>query len=185
MGERGREAEELERDLLVRAASGDQDAVRRLVDEVGPIVFGYVFARVAGDRAAADDVVQDTFLESLRSASGYRGESRLATWMCAIARRRVLRHFEAERRQTAALEVLEPEEPAVLDVGAAAVDDKDEVVRALGKLPLLHRQVLVLKYLDDYPVAAIAEELGRTTVQVQSLLQRARVGLRRELEVGV
>ncbi|HEX7167955.1 MAG TPA: RNA polymerase sigma factor [Acidimicrobiales bacterium] len=175
-----------ERDLLVRAAAGDQGAVRRLVDEVGPIVFGYVFARVAGDRPAADDVVQDTFLEALRGATTYRGDARLATWMCGIARHRVLRHFEAERRQTAALEVVSAEvaDPSPLDVGAM-VDDRDEVVRALGRLPLLHRQVLVLKYLDGEPVVAIAHELDRTPVQVQSLLQRARVALRRELEVGV
>ena len=176
-----------DRDLLIRAASGDRDAVRRLVDEVGPVVFGYVFARVGGDRSAADDVVQDTFLEALRSASTFRGESKVATWMCGIARRRVLRHFEAERRQTAGLEMLDAN-PAdrvdTLDVGRV-VDDKDEVVRALGRLPLLHRQVLVLKYLDDISVADIATQLDRTPVQIQSLLQRARVGLRRALEVGV
>lgn len=181
----GRAPEDGERELLCRAAAGQGDAVRRLVDETGPVVFGYVFARVGGDRAAADDVVQDTFLEALRSASTYRGDARLATWMCAIARRRVLRHFEAERRQTAALSILEDADAAELDVGPSSVDDKDEVVRALGRLPLLHRQVLVLKYLDDCPVAAIAQELDRTPVQVQSLLQRARIGLRRQLEVGV
>jgi RNA polymerase sigma factor (sigma-70 family) len=52
---------------------------------------------------------------------------------------------------------------------------------ALGRLPVLHRQVLVLKYLDGRSVEEIAEELGRGRVQVQSLLQRARHGLRRQL----
>jgi DNA-directed RNA polymerase specialized sigma24 family protein len=41
--------------------------------------------------------------------------------------------------------------------------------------------VLVLKYLDGLAVAEIADQVGRTRVQVQSLLQRARDGLRREL----
>jgi len=44
--------------------------------------------------------------------------------------------------------------------------------------------VLVLKYLDDLSVGEIATELGRSPVQVQSLLQRARDGLRRVLEGG-
>jgi DNA-directed RNA polymerase specialized sigma24 family protein len=56
------------------------------------------------------------------------------------------------------------------------------MIRALGKLPALHRHVLVLKYLDDRSVADIAAELKRPVVQVQSLLQRARTGLRRQLE---
>ena len=48
----------------------------------------------------------------------------------------------------------------------------------------MHRQVLVLKYMDDRSVEEIATELGRTKVQVQSLLQRARLGLRRVLEAA-
>ena len=48
-------------------------------------------------------------------------------------------------------------------------------------MPAVHRQVLVLKYLDGRSVAEIAEAVGRSRVQVQSLLQRARDGLRSEL----
>jgi RNA polymerase sigma-70 factor, ECF subfamily len=171
---------------LGRVVAGDPAAVRRLLDESGPVVFGYVLARVGGVRAVADDLVQDTFLEAIRSASTFRGDSMLTTWLCAIARRRVARHFAAERKALGA-ELDDEAASAVLDVGGPSevevVDQRDEVVRALGRLPVLHRQVLVRKYLDDCPVAEIADELGRSVVQVQSLLQRARVGLRRELEV--
>lgn len=173
-------------ELLAKAASGQADAVKRLVDEAGPVVYGFVYARLGGDREAVDDIVQDTFLEAMRSAASFRGDSAAATWMCAIARHRVARHFDAERRHAAAVDALE----SALDldgsapVGADEFDDRDELTRALGRLPVLHRQVLVMKYLDDESVATIAGALGRTRVQVQSLLQRARVSLRRELEVG-
>ena len=135
---------------------------------------------------AADDIVQDTFLEAMRSASTYRGDAALTTWMCAIARRRVARHFEAERREELAREQLRPDlELAASEVvdDLPDVDDHDEIVRALGRLPVLQRQVLVLKYLDEWPVREIADDLGRTAIQIQSLLQRARAGLRRELQV--
>lgn len=176
------EAELTDVELLRGAAAGDREAVRRLVDGPGPVVFGFVFARVGGDRTAADDVVQDTFVEALKSAHTFRGDAVLTTWLCTIARRRIARHFEAERRL-----VGDADEEALLSVpdpgnDEQTVDDRDEVVRALGRLPVIHRQVLVLKYLDGEPVAGIAAALGRTPVQVQSLLQRARAGLRRELE---
>ena len=166
---------------LLGAARGDADGVRLLLDSAGPVVYGYVLARVGGRRSIADDLVQDTFLEAMRSAHTFRGESLVTTWLCAIARRRVARHYEAERRHAPADGPLV--DPAGPEDEATVVDQRDEVVRALGRLPVLHRQVLVRKYLDDCPVAEIAAELGRTTVQVQSLLQRARTGLRRELEV--
>jgi RNA polymerase sigma-70 factor (ECF subfamily) len=172
-------------DSLVRAAAGDAQAVRLLLDTAGPVVYGYVVARVGGRRSVADDLVQDTFLEAMRSAHTFRGDSLVTTWLCAIARRRIARHFEAERRHAVADGELArdatPGRPGAVDDEVAVVDQRDEVVRALGRLPVLHRQVLVRKYLDDCPVAEIAAELGRTTVQVQSLLQRARTGLRREL----
>ena len=166
-------------DLLLRASAGDRDAVRRLLDEAGPVVYGFVFARLGGNAGAAEDIVQETFLEAVRSAAGFRGESALTTWLCTIARRRLARHYEGERRQEVARSSLSvvPNEVAAVDLG-----DRDSLVRALGALSALHRQVLVLKYLDDRSVGEIAVELGRSRVQVQSLLQRARDGLRRQLE---
>ena len=170
--------------LLAGAAGGDPDAVRALIDSIGPVVYGFVFARVGGNEPAAQDLLQETLIEALRSAPTFRGDASLRTWVCAIARRRLARHYEAERRQAVAESGL-----ALLgDIGGLAgasggeVERRDEIVRALGRLPAVHRQVLVMKYLDELSVSQIADEMGRSPVQVQSLLQRARDGLRRALE---
>ena len=103
--------------------------------------------------------------------------------MCAIARRRIARYYEKERREEVAKAglrlVATDEEPD--DLGILEFEDRDEMIRALGRLSASHRQVLVLKYLDGRSVAEIAEELGRSAVQVQSLLQRAHESLRLDL----
>jgi RNA polymerase sigma-70 factor (ECF subfamily) len=171
-----------EGDLLAAAAGGDTAAVRAFLDAVGPSVYGFVFARVGGDEAAAEDLVQETLVEAIRSSHTFRAESALRTWVCAIARRRLARHYEAERRQAVAESGLTLLGVVPWDGTDTDLERRDEIVRALGRLPVLHRQVLVRKYLDDWSVADIAADLGRTAVQVQSLLQRARDGLRRELE---
>lgn len=170
-----------EAELLSGAAAGKPAAVRALLDDFGPAVYGFVYARVGGRPEVAEDLLQETFIEAVRSAHTFRGESSLRTWLCAIAKRRLSRHYEAERRAAVVRAGL-----SVVTGGAGGdrstdVDRRDEVTRALGALPALHRQVLVLKYLDDRSVEEIADELGRTRVQVQSLLQRARAGLRSEL----
>ena len=166
--------------LLAGAGAGEAAAVRALLDITGPVVYGFVFARVGGNQAVAEDLVQDTYLEAVRSAATYRGGASLATWLCAIARRRLARHYESERRQALAASGLSP----VAGDEDDAVERRDEVIRALGRLPAAHRHVLVLKYLDDRSVEEIAADLGRSRVQIQSLLQRARDGLRRALEAG-
>jgi RNA polymerase sigma-70 factor (ECF subfamily) len=169
--------------LLQSAAAGDGAAVRRLLDEVAPVVYGFLFARVGGDQAGAEDLLQETLLEAVRSAHSFRGDATLSTWLCAIARRRLARHYESERRTEATRRGLRAV-PTMEEATDEIVEQRDEVVRALGRIPATHRQVLVLKYLDGLSVEEIAAELGRSRVQVQSLLQRARDGLRRELEDG-
>ena len=173
-----------EADLLTKAAAGNAVAVRALLDGYGPALYGFLYARVGGHAPVAEDLLQETLIEAVRSASTFRGESSLKTWLCAIARRRLSRHYEAERRAAVLRAGLTLVPDVSSDDRGADVDRRDEITRALGTLPPLHRQVLVLKYLDDRSVEEIAEELGRSRVQVQSLLQRARAGLRDELGAG-
>jgi RNA polymerase sigma-70 factor (ECF subfamily) len=167
-----------DRSRLSAAAAGDRSALDWLLDDVAPIVYGFVHARVGGDDGVAEDLLQETLLEMVRSAGNFRGEAAASTWACAIARRCLARHYERERRAEVARAQLTL---VVTDDDADAVERRDEVTRALGRLPVLHRQVLVMKYLDDMTVEQIAAETHRSRVQVQSLLQRAREGLRREL----
>lgn len=179
-----RRRERSEAALLAAAAAGDADAVRWLLDEVAPVVHGFLYARVGGDAAAAEDLLQETLLEAVRGAAGFRGDAAVSTWLCAIARRRLARHFEQERRAEVGRARLRVVAEGAVDASLEEAEQREEVARALGRLPVLHRQVLVLKYLDGLAVEEIAGELGRTRVQVQSLLQRARDGLRRELGDG-
>lgn len=168
--------------LLRGVVDQDPVAVRRFLDEVAPVVYGFIFARVGGDQPTAEDLLQETLLEAVRSADGFRGHSALSTWLCAIARRRLARHYEAERRADTARAGLHLVEEAGDEPALEVAEDRDEVIRALGRLSPLHRQVLILKYLDGCSVEQVAAQTGRTPVQVQSLLQRARDGLRRVLE---
>jgi RNA polymerase sigma-70 factor (ECF subfamily) len=168
-------------ELLAAVARGERSAVARLLDDIAPVVYGFLYARVGGNQTVAEDLLQETLLEAVRSTAGFRGDAALSTWLCTIARRRLARHYEAERRAEAVRQGLRLVEDGAEDPEVARFDRRDEVVRALGQLSPLHRQVLVLKYLDGSSVEQIADELGRTRVQIQSLLQRARESLRREL----
>src|SRR5947209_2930585 len=98
--------------LVARAAASDPLAVRALLDSTGPVVYGFLYARVGGDESVAEDLLQETYLEAMRSAVGYRGESTITTWLCTIARRRLARHYEIERRRQLA-------QSGLVDIGAA------------------------------------------------------------------
>jgi RNA polymerase sigma-70 factor (ECF subfamily) len=164
--------------ILRDAVAGEQNAVRILLDVHMPTVYGFVMARLGGRRDSADDIMQETLEEAIKSAHSFRGESSLATWLCTIARRRLARMYDRERKAEENGRWLTPGQT----VDDPDLDRRDEVTRALGALPPSQRQAVVLKYLDDLPVEKVAAEMGKTTVQVQSLLQRGRDGLKKELE---
>ena len=160
------------------AAQGQPEAVRWLLDDVSPVVYGYLYGRVGGNETVAEDLLQETLLEAMRAPGSFRGEAALSTWLCAIARRRLARHYESERKA----EVLRSQLHVVPSHDEMAeLDQREDVIQALGRLSVVHRHVLVMKYVDGLSVEEIAEELSRGRTQVQSLLQRARDGLRREL----
>lgn len=169
--------------LLIEASKGDQAAASSLVEETGPAIYGFIYARLGGQADACEDVLQSTYLEAIRSAPTFRGDSTLSTWMCTIARRQIARHFESERKRLVSESHLRlaSDEEDQSETSEDIIADRDEVIRALGALPILHRQALVLRYLDGMTVSEVAGELGRTEVQTQSLLQRARAGLKRTL----
>ncbi len=176
------EAPSSDAERLLAAAAGRSDAVQWLLDEVAPIVHGFLWARVGGDRQVAEDLLQETVVAALGSAANYRGEAAASTWMCGIARHLLARHWEMERRAevtTSRLRVVADQQDSRDEIEELA--RREDVAAALGRLPALQRQVLTLKYLDGLPVQEIAAQVGRTRVQVQSLLQRGRDGLRREL----
>jgi RNA polymerase sigma-70 factor, ECF subfamily len=164
--------------IMREAAAGDAGAVRVLLDVHLPTVYGFVRARLGGGNPSVDDVMQETLEEAVKSARTFRGESSLATWLCAIARRRLARHYERERRSEEAGRW----EPSGREPPEDALDRRDEVVRALAKLPPSQREALTLKYLDDMTVEQVATHMQKSTVKVQSILQRARDGLKKELE---
>src|SRR5207302_6705419 len=114
--------------------------VRRLLDATGPVLYGFVLARIGGQRNVAEDIVQETYLEAIRSARTFRGDSSVTTWLCAIARHRLARYYEKERKQEEMRSNLAVVVPIAGD-DMEAVERDDAVLHALGRLPASQRQV--------------------------------------------
>ena len=98
-------------------------------------------------------------------------------WVRRVAFNLVLNEFRRTRRFVAALARIGP--PA--EVPALPEEDLD-LIAGLGRLPVRHRQMLVLHHLADLPVEQVARELGIPVGTAKSRLRRAREALARELE---
>jgi RNA polymerase sigma-70 factor (ECF subfamily) len=134
---------------------------------------------VSGDRASAQDIVQDAFIRAHRGLSGFRGEARLSTWFDRILVREAYRHFRRPWRRW-----LAEEDPAVHMDHAPAPGDpfvRHRIETSLRGLSAHQRTVFVLVHLEGRTVNEVAEILERAPGTVKSHLHRALTRLRLEL----
>jgi RNA polymerase sigma-70 factor (ECF subfamily) len=132
------------------------------------------------DRAQAEDAVQDAFASALLRWPALRGYHNPEAWVRQVAFRRAIDHHRRTARQRRALLRLGPP-PALPPVDAEHLD----LVRALRKLPLAQREVLVLHYVAELAVDRVAAELRLPVGTVKSRLARGRAALAHQLQPGV
>lgn len=140
---------------------------------------------LAGDDAAAEDLVQDTFLRALRSWHTYQTGTNCRAWLFTICRNQWHRRWARESRvETTADADLESLASAAIQAGLAEADptgrfyDAPELMevveRELDRLPREFREVVVLADIEDLSYESIAATLGVPRGTVKSRLFRGR-----------
>jgi len=168
--------------LVARAKRGDREAFSRLVERHHRRVFGTAH-RMLGDREAAADMTQDTFLAAWRALGGFEERARFSTWITKIAMNRCRNALRASAAaRTRPLLTDPPADPAR---GPEAVVGDREVAahleRALGQIDPGHREILVLREIDGLSYDEMAEILELEAGTVKSRLHRARAALREKI----
>ena len=131
-----------------------------------------VVALVVGSRAAAEDVVHEAVARAWEHGDGIE---RLDRWVLTVALNLARNRWRKIRREVGGRAV---DHPVPADDGQAV-----DLQRALRALPARQREVVVLHYLLDLPVAAVAELLGLSAGGVKHALFRARRSLADALAV--
>lgn len=181
-----------ERTLAERHLWGDAAAFEEIYREHSEMVYNLAL-RLAGDRERAADLSQEVFLRIHRHLGKFRGRSSLKTWIYRVtvnhcrsrlARRRLLtRSIDAASMDSG--ERGEREPPIVLTDPArnpeqrAMAGDAEKVLQAaLAELPVVFREAVVLRDLEDLAYDEIAEVLGARIGTVRSRIARGRGMLR-------
>jgi RNA polymerase sigma-70 factor, ECF subfamily len=135
-------------------------------------------ALACGNQDLAADLVQQAFAQLWADWGRISGYESPSTWVARVAISRLRDHRRSLRRGAAALLRLgQPPEATE----TAAFEGLD-IRTALSRLPLKQRLAVVLFYLDDRPVAQVADMMGVSEGTVNRHLFRAREALRRELK---
>ena len=179
-------------ELMHKAGEGDRAARRTVAKRLMPVAkrVAHALLRASAD---ADDAVQLSLIEVLRSAGTYRGETAVERWAQRIVVRTTLRHIREQRRYYKVVdgdaEVAEAG-PELLQSVPEATDALARPLRFyLSKLSEVQRDAVVLRHAFGYSVAEIAELTGVSENTAKARLLYGRRALRklvrRDLNIGV
>ncbi|HYO47482.1 MAG TPA: sigma-70 family RNA polymerase sigma factor [Gemmatimonadota bacterium] len=137
--------------------------------------------RFARDPDRAEEVVQDAFVRAWRSLPSFNGDSRLSTWLHSVAVNAALDGVRVRSRREARLDRDVDLDRYAAEVGRAMPGADLDLERAVASLPDGAREIVILHYIEGYPCAEIAEQLGIVEGTVKSQLHRARKLLKEAL----
>jgi len=169
-------------ELAKRATGGDQAAWRELYDAGSDSLFNLLCYQV-GDREAAMDLLQDTFVTAMRSIGNYRGEGPLQAWLRTIALRKSLDwRRRLARRANKHLRFLS-QAPKATPAGAdPSLKSEEEAIRsALESLSSNQRAAILLRELEGLSFKEVGETLGCAEATARVHCHRAGEALRKRL----
>ncbi len=173
--------------IIARAQRGDMRAHEIIFRTFSAPVYS-LLARMTGSTTTADDLVQETFIEVIRSIDRFRGDASLATWVRKIAVSKGLMHMRSAWQNRATLfRDLGEHHPATqprIDSDAALSQVHLDLERALARLSDISRVVVVLHDIEGYTHREIADMMGKSVSFSKSQLSRAHQRLRQAVEVG-
>ena len=158
------------------------------LERLHPAAFGWALSCCGGDRVAAEDALQATYLKILDGRARFEGRSSLRTWVFGV-----LRRTAAEERRRgrgwlwSPLSFLESHVAAGSDrhhsdAGVLRSEESRRLREALDTLPARQREVLHLVFYQDLTIAEAAEVAGGGLGTARTHYERGKAALRRLLQ---
>jgi RNA polymerase sigma-70 factor, ECF subfamily len=176
-------------DVLRRMERRDGRALAQLYDRYGRMVYALIL-RIVRNQAAAEDLVQETFLRVWNRAQSFdASRGAVGPWLLTVARNRAIDYLRSQEGRDRKLAVFEENEDPRLYAGMEAdivfAEEARRVKQALARLPENQRQVIELAYFDGLSQTEMAAKLGQPLGTVKTWVRSALAGLRKTMEAGV
>lgn len=167
------------KEFIERFRSKDEEAFSEIVNTYGNSIYAIVF-RILGNRDDAEDIVQNTFMKAFTKSETFRGDSSLLTFLTSIAINETNMFLRSRKR------MLYVDTDTLFDhphIPASTVSESSENIkaafdRAMEKLPVQYREIIVLRDIDGMDTKSVSDVLGISESAVKTKLHRARMLLK-------
>jgi RNA polymerase sigma-70 factor (ECF subfamily) len=167
-----------ERVLVLRCQAGDEAAFETLLVRFSPRL-RYFLRRILGETERTEDVLQDVWLQVFRGLPTLADAGAFRAWLYRIARDRAYREF---RKRPLPLQLQEDADLAGEPDPDFPAESIEQIHAALDRLIAEHREVLVLRFLEEMSYEEIARVTGCPLGTVRSRLHYAKLALHSALQ---
>lgn len=175
--------------LVLKAQQGDSEAFGLIYDAFAQKLYRYVTTKIGGNKEAAEDILQDTFIKAWNGLPKFQAtDSNISAWLYRIATNTVNDYFRKKYRRPDTVELEEFHEIGVADSVPGRLSDAQDmelIRRALLDIPDQYRTILQLRFIEDLTLEETAKVLGKTNVGTRVLQYRALKKLQAVMRVPV
>jgi len=168
--------------IIEGCARHERKAQKLLYDKYSPFLLG-ICRRYSGDKAEAEDILQDTFLKVFFNIKTFSGTGSLTGWLRKVAVNTAITHYHKNARYRYNVDI---DEYIPAEKGVTGFEEDlytaDELFTVLNQLPAGFRMVFNLYAIEGYKHKEIAEMLGIETNTSKSQYSRAKAAIRHQLE---
>jgi RNA polymerase sigma-70 factor, ECF subfamily len=148
--------------------------------------YKYIIFRVS-NKEDAQDILQETYLQALKSWDVFRGNSSFQTWVIAISKNLLKKYYQNKYKLNSMqyenwMDKFYKDSPEEDVTNRSQIDNKEKrVIEILSKLENKYKQVMLLRFVKNYKIREIAEELHISVQNVKVIQHRAIKKLKLEL----
>ena len=158
-----------------------KDEMEQIYQEHAQSVYGFLLLRTH-DSQLAEELTQETFYQALRCVEKFDGSCKVSTWLCAIAKKVLLKYWQKNKVATVSLadnEVIRAEEANVEEIFLAE-ENKMELMAKVHQLPQAMKEVIYLRLAADLSFKQIGEIMNKTEVWARVTFYRGKEKLLKE-----
>jgi RNA polymerase sigma-70 factor (ECF subfamily) len=170
-----------DKELVSRVRAGDQNAMGALYDRYSPLVYA-VGLRVLADSAAAEDVLQEVFMQLWRNPARFdASRGSLGAWLAVISRNRAIDALRKRRYESDIEDIVvsvEPDLASEADRSRAAKNVRD----VLNGMHPAQRQALEMAFFEGLTHTEIAAKIGEPLGTIKTRIRAGLLALRKALK---
>ncbi len=157
--------------------------MKKVCEEYYQTVYGYLITITGGNYDLAEELTQETFYRAIKNAKKFRGDCKMSTWLCQIAKFSFYQHLDKRNRRkevsmdTAIEQVAEQQ----LEKEYISNEQKLEIYKKIQQLESPTKDVLMLRLSGELSFREIGEILGKTENWARVTFYRGKQMLGKEL----